>query len=201
MVVLGQGIVGNLVMQFARRYQPSQLIAVDALDLRLRIAQEVGVPEVVHAGEEDPVAAVQRLTGGEGATIVMDCVGGRAGVQSFSQAQDMLARGGLLQLIGLYHGAPLQLEAGKIMGNRLLGGILPGTDRAEDARVAMAALAEGEVRAKPLITHRFCGEAGQGRLRLPLRAPRSGAGAAVRVVRGAAGRGRSPTSGLRLSPQ
>ena len=157
-VVLGQGIVGNLVMQFARRYRPAQLIAVDALDLRLRIAQEVGAPEVVHAGEEDPVAAVQRLTGGEGATIVMDCVGGRAGLQSFSQAQDMLARGGLLQLIGLYHGAPLQLEAGKIMGNRLLGGILPGTDRAEDARVAMAALAAGEVRAKPLITHRFAGK-------------------------------------------
>ena len=39
-VVLGQGIVGNLVMQFARRYRPAQLIAVDALDLRLRIARE-----------------------------------------------------------------------------------------------------------------------------------------------------------------
>ena len=39
----------------------------------------------------------------------------------------------------------------------MLGGILPGTDRAVDARVAMAALAAGEVRAKPLITHRFAG--------------------------------------------
>ena len=157
-VVLGQGIVGNLVMQFARRYQPAQLIAVDALDLRCRLAKEVGAPEVVNAGEEDPVAAVQRLTDGAGATIVVDCVGGAAGVQSFSQAQDMLARGGLIHLIGIYHGEPLQLEAGKIMGSRLLGGILPGTDRAEDSRVAMAALAAGEVRVKPLITHRFAGK-------------------------------------------
>ncbi len=156
-VVLGQGIVGNLVMQFARRYRPAQLIAVDALDLRLRIAQEVGAPEVVNASEEDPVAAVRRLTGGEGATIVMDCVGGRAGLRSFVQAQDMVADGGLIQLIGLYHEQPLDLDASKIMGKRLIGSYPPSTDRAEIGQEAMAALAAGEVRVEPLITHRFEG--------------------------------------------
>ena len=156
-VVLGQGIVGNLVMQFARRYRPAQLIAVDALDLRCRLAAEVGAPAVVHAGEQDPVAAVRRLTGGDGATIVVDCVGGRAGVQSFAQAQDMLAPGGLLQLIGAYHGKPLPLDASKIMGKRLRGGYPPDTDRAEMGRDAMMALAAGEVRVQPLITHRFAG--------------------------------------------
>ena len=157
-VVLGQGIVGNLVMQFARRYRPAQLIAVDALDLRCRLAAEVGAPAVVHAGEQDPVAAVRRLTGGAGATIVIDCVGGRAGVQSFAQAQDMLAPGGLLQLIGAYHGQPLPLDAAKIMGKRLRGGYPPETDRAVMGREAMMALAAGEVRVQPLITHRFDGQ-------------------------------------------
>ena len=157
-VVLGQGIVGNLVMQFARRYRPAQLIAVDALDLRCRLAAEVGAPAVVHAGEQDPVAAVRRLTGGDGATIVVDCVGGRAGVYSFAQAQDMLAPGGLLQLIGAYHGKPLPLDASKIMGKRLRGGYPPDTDRAEMGRDAMMALAAGEVRVQPLITHRFDGQ-------------------------------------------
>lgn len=156
-VVLGQGIVGNLVMQFARRYQPAQLIAVDALDLRLRIAQEVGASEVVNAREEDPVAAVQRLTGG-GATIVMDCVGGRAGLRSFVQAQDMVTDGGLIQLIGLYHEQPLDLDASKIMGKRLIGSYPPSTSRAEIGQEAMAALVRGEVRVEPLITHRFEGQ-------------------------------------------
>jgi threonine dehydrogenase-like Zn-dependent dehydrogenase len=156
-VVLGQGIVGNMVMQFARRYRPARLIAVDALALRCRLAREVGAPEVVHAGEEDPVAAVRRLTDGTGASIVVDCVGGRAGLQSFAQAQDMLAPDGLLQLIGLYHGAPLPLDASKIMRRRLLGGALSGWSRAEMAREAMAALAAGEVHVQPLITHRFPG--------------------------------------------
>ena len=43
--VLGQGLVGNLVMQFARRFRPAQLIAVDTLELRCRIAREVGAPQ------------------------------------------------------------------------------------------------------------------------------------------------------------
>jgi threonine dehydrogenase-like Zn-dependent dehydrogenase len=157
-VVLGQGIVGNLVMQCARRYQPAQLIAVDALELRCRLAAEAGAPEVVNAAEEDPVEAVGRLTSGDLATIVIDCVGGRAGIESFAQAQDMLAPGGLLQLIGIYHNAPLPLDASKIMGKRLIGGYPPDTDRAEIGQVAMAAMAAGEVVVEPLITHRFGGQ-------------------------------------------
>ena len=70
--VLGQGLVGSLVMQFARRFRPAQLIAVDTLEIRCRIAREVGTPEVVHAGEEDPVEAVRRLTGGEGPPAKVD---------------------------------------------------------------------------------------------------------------------------------
>jgi len=158
--ILGQGIVGNLVMQFARRYTPAQLIAVDALDLRCRLARAVGGPslEVIDASKEDPVAAVKRLTGGKGATIVIDCVGGRAGIQSFKQAQEMLATGGLLQLIGLYHGEPLPLDASKMMGKRLIGGYPPATDRNVIGPEAMAALSSGEVRVQPLITHRFAGK-------------------------------------------
>ena len=89
---------------------------------------------------------------------MIDCVGGRAGVQSFAQAQDMLAPGGLLQLIGAYHGKPLPLDASKIMGKRLRGGYPPDTDRAVMGRAAMRALAAGEVRVQPLITHRFDGQ-------------------------------------------
>jgi threonine dehydrogenase-like Zn-dependent dehydrogenase len=157
-VVLGQGIVGNLVMQFARRCRPALLIAVDALELRCTLARESGAPLVIDASQEDPPAAVRRLTGGALATVVIDCVGGRAGVQSFAQAQEMLAPGGLLQLIGLYHGTTLPLDASKMMGKRLIGGYPPHTDRGAMAKVAMDALAAGEVRVEHLITHRFPGQ-------------------------------------------
>ena len=155
--VLGQGLVGNLVMQFAKRYRPAQLIAVDALELRCRLAREVGAPQVVNAGEEDPVAAVQRLTGGQGASIVVDCVGGPAGVASFEQAQRMVSTGGLIQVNAKYQGQPLPLEVDRFQGKRVLVSYPPSTDRVALGRMAMAALADGTVQVQPLITHRFDG--------------------------------------------
>ena len=156
--VLGQGLVGNLVMQFAKRYRPAQLIAVDTLELRCRLAREVGAPEVVHAGEEDPVAAVKRLTDGAGASIVVDCVGGPAGIRSFEQAQQMVSTGGLIQVNAKYHKQPLPLHVDRFQGKRVLVSYPPSTDRGALGRIAMAALAAGEVRVQPLITHRFEGK-------------------------------------------
>ena len=156
--VLGQGLVGNLVMQFARRYRPAQLIAVDTLELRCRIASEVGAPEVVNAGEEDPVAAVRRLTGGEGASIVVDCVGGPPGIASFEQAQKMLASGGLIQVNAKYQNAPLPLDVDSFQGKRVLVSYPPTADHAEMARTSMEAMAAGEVQVQPLITHRLDGK-------------------------------------------
>ena len=79
---------------------------------------------VINASEENPVEAVHRLTDGKGADLVVDCVGGHAGVKSFDQAQDMVRRGGTLQLIALYQGEPLPLHSSKIMSKRLVAGIL-----------------------------------------------------------------------------
>ena len=155
--VLGQGLVGNLVMQFARRFRPAQLIAVDTLEIRCRIAAEVGAPEVVHAGEEDPVEAVRRLTGGEGASIVVDCVGGPPGIASFEQAQRMLAPGGLIQVNAKYQNAPLPLDVDSFQGKRVLVSFPPSADRAAMASTAMAAMAAGEVQVQPLVTHRLPG--------------------------------------------
>ena len=153
--VLGQGLVGNLVMQFARGYRPAQLIAVDSLELRCRLARETGAPEVVHAGEEDPVAAVRRLTGGAGATIVVDCVGGPPGVASFEQAQQMVSDGGLIQVNAKYHQQPLPLHVDRIQGTRIQVSYPASVDRTAAGRAALAALAAGEVRVQPLITDRY----------------------------------------------
>ena len=155
--VLGQGLVGSLVMQFARRFRPAQLIAVDTLEIRCRIAREVGAPQVVNASEEDPVEAVRRLTGGEGATIVVDCVGGPPGIASFEQAQRMLSPGGLIQVNAKYQNAPLPLDVDSFQGKRVLVSYPPSADRAAMASTAMAAMAAGEVQVQPLITHRLPG--------------------------------------------
>ena len=154
-VVMGQGLVGNLVMQAVRAYQPGKLIAVDALPSRLEIAAQVGADVTINAADEDPVARVKELTNGQGAQVVIDCVGGRAGLRSFAQAQEMVADYGTLHLIALYHGETLPLDAQKIQRRRLIGGYYHAASRAEMVQRAVEMVGSGAIQVEPLITHRF----------------------------------------------
>ena len=154
-VILGQGIVGSLMMQVLRGYGPDCIITVDAVSLRCQLSNELGADVVINASEEAPVEAVQRLTDGNGADLVIDCVGGHAGVKSFEQAQDMVRRKGTLQLIALYQGAPLPLHSSKIMSKRLVAGILTDEPRGQIAQRAMEKIRSGEIQAARMISRRF----------------------------------------------
>lgn len=156
-IILGLGLVGNLVMQAATRFMPALLCGIDMLPIRRRLAEERNMGTIIDGAARDPVESVLELTGGNGADIVIDCVGGRAGIKSFAQAQDMMAAGGLLQIIGLYHDSPLPLDAAKMQRKRLIGGYLMETDVDANARAAMEALSSGLVQAAPLVTHYFQG--------------------------------------------
>ena len=154
-VVLGQGLVGSLMMQVLRGYNPGRIITVDALPLRCELSTQLGADVVINADETDPVEEVRRLTDGRGADLVIDCVGGYAGVKSFEQAQDMTRQFGTIQLIALYQQAPLPLHSSKIMSKRLVAGILTDEPRSQIATRALRKIQNGEIRAAEMITHRF----------------------------------------------
>lgn len=154
-VVLGQGLVGSLMMQVMRGYNPERILTVDALPLRCELSTKLGADVSINADEEDPVQAVHRLTDGKGADLVIDCVGGYAGVKSFEQAQDMVRRFGIIQLIALYQQAPLPLHSSKMMSKRLVAGILTDEPRLQIAERALQKIQNGDIRASEMITHRF----------------------------------------------
>ena len=154
-VVLGQGLVGSLMMQVLRGYNPAQVITVDALPLRCELAMQLGADVAINADEVDPVEEVRRLTDGKGADLVIDCVGGYAGVKSFEQAQDMTRSFGIIQLIALYQQGPLPLHSSKMMSKRLVAGILTDEPRSQIAARALQKIQNGEIRASEMITHRF----------------------------------------------
>lgn len=154
-VVLGQGLVGSLMMQVLRGYNPERIITVDALPLRCELSTRLGADVVINADEADPVEEVRRLTDGKGADLVIDCVGGYAGVKSFEQAQDMTRQFGIIQLIALYQQGPLPLHSSKIMSKRLVAGILTDEPRSQIAARALQKIQNGEIRASEMVTHRF----------------------------------------------
>ena len=73
-VVFGCGPVGQFAIISAKLLGATRIIAVDRLPDRLDMARLNGA-ETVNFDTEDPVKAVQRLTGGVGADCVIDVVG------------------------------------------------------------------------------------------------------------------------------
>ena len=154
-VVLGQGLVGSLMMQVLRGYDPARIITVDALPLRCELSMQLGADVAINADDTDPVEEVRRLTDGKGADLVIDCVGGYAGVKSFEQAQDMTRQYGIIQLIALYQQGPLPLHSSKMMSKRLVAGILTDEPRSRIAARALEKIRNKEVHASEMVTHRF----------------------------------------------
>ena len=154
-VILGQGLVGALCLQTVREQRPGKVIAVDALDMRCDLAAKLGADAVVNVSKTDAVKAVRDATGGKGADVVMDCVGGPAGVKSFAQAQDMVKAKGVIHVVGLYQEAPLPLDAGKVQGRLIVGGIRCPERRSVLLQAAVAMMLAGRILVADMITHRF----------------------------------------------
>ncbi|CAN5709154.1 S-(hydroxymethyl)mycothiol dehydrogenase [soil metagenome] len=73
--VIGCGGVGNAAIAGARLAGASTIIAVDFDAKKLRWAEGLGATETVDASAGDVVQAIQQLTGGFGADVVIDAVG------------------------------------------------------------------------------------------------------------------------------
>lgn len=68
--VFGVGVVGQLIVQFARMAGAHPVVAVDLDDRRLEIARASGATHVVNAGREDAPAAIRDVSYGNGARAV-----------------------------------------------------------------------------------------------------------------------------------
>lgn len=73
--VIGCGGVGAAAVLGASLAGAAKIIAVDLDERKLLMAKGFGVTDTVHAGSGDVVAAIQALTGGFGADVVIDAVG------------------------------------------------------------------------------------------------------------------------------
>src|SRR3954467_12866065 len=73
--VIGCGGVGDAAIAGARLAGASPIIAIDRDPKKLQMATELGATHTIDASKVDAVEAVQELTGGVGADVVIDAVG------------------------------------------------------------------------------------------------------------------------------
>jgi L-iditol 2-dehydrogenase len=146
-VVVGPGVMGLLVAEFARALGAGRVIVVGR-GARLAKAAALG-HETVDFTAGDPVAAVRELTGGFGAEVALECSGDAA---ALGQCVELVRKGGRVAVIGIPMEAaqiPLQrvvLDEIDVVGVRAAAG-----EMAE----AIALVAAGRIRLAELITHRF----------------------------------------------
>ncbi|MDV6300403.1 S-(hydroxymethyl)mycothiol dehydrogenase [Dietzia maris] len=96
--VIGCGGVGVAAVVGARLAGASTIIAVDIDDTKLEWAKDFGATHAVNSTSTDPVAAIQELTDGFGADVVIDAVGRPETYEQAFYARDLA---GTVVLVGV----------------------------------------------------------------------------------------------------
>ena len=73
--VFAQGPIGLCATAGARLLGASLVIGVDAIEGRLNLSRQMGADEVIDFNQEDPVAAIKRLTEGRGVDVAIEAIG------------------------------------------------------------------------------------------------------------------------------
>jgi len=133
-VVIGVGGLGLYAVQFLRQLTSARVVAVDTTEARLKLAREYGADDVVSSG---PGAAdrIRELTGGIGATFVLDCVGVNA---TLATAVAALSWRGRVAMVGA-GGGSIPFDFFKVPPGAELTTSLNGGSIALTEVVAMAA--------------------------------------------------------------
>lgn len=148
--VIGQGAAGLMQTQMALLAGASPVHAITRSRWKLDLAQKFGaVP--VKADEVDPVQAIKDATGGRGADLVIESVGGGA---TLRQAMDMVRPGGKVLFFGIapasldnFNGYAMYYKDLSLIGSR---GMTP-----TDFLSAIKVVDSGRLDIKPIISHRF----------------------------------------------
>ncbi|HEU4352913.1 MAG TPA: alcohol dehydrogenase catalytic domain-containing protein [Burkholderiales bacterium] len=150
-VVLGQGTGGLLHTRLAMLSGASPVIAVSRTRWKLEMAERMGAHHVVAAAAADAVEEVKRLTGGNGADVVIDAAGG---AEAFRAGLAMLRPGGRFSVYSISHEPvegfttfPLYFGEVSLVGSRAL--------TPQDMAPAIALVASGAVDVEGFISARY----------------------------------------------
>jgi len=150
--VLGAGTIGNLVAQVAKA-GGANVLSVDVSEYRLGIARECGIEATSNANEESLLEASQRVFGGDGFDIALECVGVEP---TITQIIDSVQKGGTIVIVGVFGDKP-RVDLGLVQDRELnIHGTL--MYKREDYVRAVELIASGGVKLEPLMSKHFAFE-------------------------------------------
>ena len=112
--VIGTGGLGQIAVQVLKCLTQCNILAVDADEKKIRIAERLGVKDTIHSAGKDFSGELLRLTANIGADVIFDFVGDFETPQSSIKG---LRRGGIYSIIG--YGGALNVPTVKLVGSEI----------------------------------------------------------------------------------
>ena len=119
--VVATGGVGSNLVQLARAFGASEIIAVDVREDQLAAARRLGATHTIDASKTDVPAAVRDYTHGRGVDVAFEALGRP---ETIAQAFDLVGDGGRVVVIGIAAGtATVPIEITRLVrrGIRVIG--------------------------------------------------------------------------------
>lgn len=149
-VILGGGCIGLVTLLACKAHGAGQIIVADLVDARLNKAKELGAAYVINSGKEDVLEKIKEITDGKGADVVFETAGSPV---TIAQTPFIVSRGGTITLVGLsskeeicYNFAQIMDKEATIKSVFRYRNIYPK---------AIAAVANGSIDVKGIVTHEF----------------------------------------------
>lgn len=112
--IVGVGGLGIHAVQLAA-VMGARVIAVDIADEKLAAARRFGAEETINPQNGDFAAEIRRLTGGEGADLVVEIVGGSQVPAVLEKCAEALRMTGRLLILGYHYGQHFRLDPQKMV--------------------------------------------------------------------------------------
>ncbi len=156
-VVLGAGNIGLTAIAAAKALGAGTIIATARHAQQAHLARTLGADVVLDPNDDRATAAVEDLTGGLGADITVETVGGFGSNATLVQAVDMTRVMGRIVVLGVFHDPvltdwmePLLKEQSFIFS--VCYGIMDGR---HDFEMAIDLMGSGKIDLKPMVTHTY----------------------------------------------
>jgi L-iditol 2-dehydrogenase len=151
-LVFGAGTIGLLTAEVAQASGADTLAIADLSAFRLKVAEEMGIPETIQVPSQDLKERIRTIFGPGGPDLLVDCVGGEA--DAFDDALRLARPGTRILAVGIF-AQPVTVPHLVNLVEHELAVIGTSIYQREDFEEAIELLAEKKVDPEPIITHRF----------------------------------------------
>lgn len=147
--IVGAGTIGLAALQMARAAGAGAIFSIEIAKERKDLARKLGATAVLDPREIDVVEEVRRLTDGQGADVVVECVGSEAATALTVQ---LARRGGRVVIAGIFD-KPIRIHPNDIVHAELE--VYGSMAYLSEFDTVIDLLASGQIYAEPLITDRI----------------------------------------------